>query len=120
MRVGFASDNGTAVNECLLTNTTWWIYEIGETAKLVDKRFCTCSRNCRETCPFLSQSLKDCDLLFVQSTNSENYVQMASRGIQILNTSLPIEKILPRLVRCVSQKVSMDYFKRVFLAENFA
>jgi hypothetical protein len=27
MRVGFASDNGTTVNECLLSDTTWWIYD---------------------------------------------------------------------------------------------
>lgn len=118
MRVGFASDNGTAVNECLLSNTTWWIYDIGDQADLVDKRTCMCSGSCRETCPFLSHSLKDCDLLFVQSTNPESYVQMASRGIQVLETTLPVESLLPRLIRCVAQKVSRNYFKRLFQLRN--
>lgn len=120
MRVGFASDNGTAVNEQLLSNTTWWIYEIGDQAELVDRRSCMCTGTCREYCPYLSQSLGDCDLLFVQGTNSESYVQMASRGIQVLPTGLSIEMLLPRLIRCVSQQVSKGYFKRLFQMGCFA
>lgn len=114
MRVGFASDNGTEINGCLLASSTWWIYDIDDQARLKGKRTCMCSGTCSEGCPALSMELKDCDLLFVHDTNPENYVQMASRGIQVLESSITVQELIPRLIHCASRKVPKDYFKRIF------
>lgn len=114
MRVGFASDNGTMVNECLLSETTWWIYDIDARAELVDKRAYSCGGNC-EACgrAFLTE-FQDCDLLFVRHATSGNYLQLVAKGIQLLEASSSIKELLPYLTRCAGQHRPQSYYKRIF------
>ncbi len=115
IRVGFASRDGRQVDECLLSSSPWWIYDIGEEIELVEERKeCGgCERGCRQCTEEILQELHDCDLLFACGCESKIASFLLAQGKRIVETSGTVEQTLRQVQRITAQNMSLDYYNRV-------
>ncbi len=115
VRVGFASKDGRRVDECLLASSEWWIYDIGETVYLADRRSekISCADGCDRCQKALLQQLRDCDLLFACDCEAQTASLLFAEGKQVVVTKAGIDEMLRRVQRHSQQKVSLDYYRKV-------
>ncbi|MEE1228791.1 MAG: NifB/NifX family molybdenum-iron cluster-binding protein [Lachnospiraceae bacterium] len=116
IRVGFASRDGHKVDECFLSSSDWWIYDIDkEDVRFVGIRNnkSPCDDQCYTCLSQIRDELDDCDLVFVGDINDNAMATARSIGFHLLKSPSTVKSILGRLAMAVNRNLSRDYYYRV-------
>ncbi|ANX01886.1 diguanylate cyclase [Thermoclostridium stercorarium subsp. leptospartum DSM 9219] len=99
-RVGFASIDGTFIDQQFGSAKYWQIYDIGDTAQFVETRKTVpgCRGNCDSGFEHILHVLKDCDAIFVSKIGEYAARTVISRGKRVFEASGEIEEIISRLL----------------------
>lgn len=115
MRIAIATKDGEQVNDCVLTSTRWWIYEIGQTTTVVEQRDLrdSCQNNCGMCCDHLLSVLHDCDLLLAKDIDANTTEYLLSHGKQLMRTRMPVKRIVNNVTQAFRTHHNLDYFRRL-------
>ncbi len=116
MRVAFASQDGSKINDCCLKSSRWWIYEVGEDVRLLGQRSFQKDEkmSCLSCEEKLLKVLGDCELLFVQNVDANMDNCMLAHGKQMLTASQSVHDILKLIEEFQRKQMSTEYFKRIY------
>lgn len=99
-RAGFASIDGTIIDQHFGSARYWQIYDIDTEAHFVETRktAAKCQGNCDNGFEHLFNALNDCDAIFVLKIG-ENAAQAAiNRGKRVFEAAGEVEEIIDRLI----------------------
>ncbi len=115
IRVGFASGDGRHIDQRLLCGSDWWIYDVGDTVRFVEKRILhsACDVKCTECGDRSTGGLKDCDLLFMRGVDRNEADEVLSGSTRIILTQATVKDLLEQVASRNRQKISIDYYRRV-------
>lgn len=114
IRVGFASGDGRRIDQDLLCAKDWWIYDIGDTIRYVERRElgCACDEKYTQNEARRAGALRDCSLLFVRE-GDEGVENRLPGGTQVIRTHARVKDLAREIQSKNRQKISLDYYRKV-------
>jgi len=99
-RVGFASIDGTRLDQHFGSARYWQIYDIGTEARFVETRKTApkCRGHCEGGFDHLLAALHDCDAIFVLKIGEAAARAMINSGKRVFEASGDLEDIIARLI----------------------
>lgn len=99
-RVGFASIDGTRIDQHFGSARYWQIYDIGERAEFIETRktAARCQGHCEGGFDHLLEVLRDCDTIFVSKIGESAAAFMIAKGKRVFEAAGEVEEIIVQLI----------------------
>jgi nitrogen fixation protein NifX len=99
-RIGFASIDGTVIDQHFGSARYWQIYDVDKEARFVETRktAAKCQGHCEGGFDHLLSVLEDCDAIFVLKIGQAAAAVMIAKGKRVFEATGEVEEILAQLV----------------------
>ncbi|CDZ23975.1 dinitrogenase iron-molybdenum cofactor biosynthesis [[Clostridium] cellulosi] len=99
-RIGFASIDGTIIDQHFGSARYWQIYDVDTEAHFVETRktAAKCQGHCEGGFEHLISVLNDCDAIFVLKIGEPAAAFMLSKGKRVFEAAGEVDKILAKLI----------------------
>lgn len=99
-RIGFASIDGTFIDQHFGSARYWQIYDVDKEANFVETRktAAKCQGHCEGGFDHLLSVLDDCDAIFVLKIGEAAATVMIAKGKRVFEATGEVEEILAQLV----------------------
>ncbi len=99
-RIGFASIDGTVIDQHFGSARYWQIYDVDTEARFVETRKTSakCQGHCEGGFDHLLHALKDCDAIFVLKIGEAAAAFMLAKGKRVFEATGEVEEILMQVI----------------------